>query len=157
MLNIAYRDNMKSTKLERAARNAKAGRDIAGTLGIFDFFADNPLLAIVAIILIAVVLLFSFAFFIANIFNIYIIIISFAAVLLARFSLPLTHRTRIKVPVLKYGVVLGFLAWAYNLYSASQHSFWAGLVSIVNLPLLIAYIIIFSIWVFIAKAIIKRL
>jgi len=148
---------MRETKLERAARNAKAGRDIAGTLGISGFFKANPLLAIVAIVLIAVVLLFSLAFFIANIFNIYIIIISFAVVLLARFSLPLTHRTRIKVPVLKYGVVLGFLAWVYRLYSISQQNFWAGLASIVNLPLLVAYIAIFSIWVFIAKAIIKRL
>jgi len=148
---------MSETKLERAARNARAGRDIADAIGISSFLAANPLLMIALLVLAAVVLFFSFGFFTANIFNIYIIIISFAVVLLARLSLPLTHRTRIKVSVLKYGVVLGFLAWAYNLYSVSQQNFWAGLASITNLPLLVAYIAIFSIWVFIAKAIIKRL
>jgi len=157
MLGIAYRDKMRETQLERMARNVKAGKKLARSLGIAGFFASNPLLAIVAIILVAVVLFFSLGFFIGNIFNIYIIAISFVAVLLARLSLPLTHRARIKVPVLKYGVVLGFLAWAYQLYLSSQQNFWNGIASVANLPLLVAYIALFSIWVFIAKAIIKRL
>jgi len=148
---------MTETKLERAARNARAGRDIADAIGISSFLAANPLLVIALLVLAAVVLFFSFGFFIANIFNIYIIIISFAAVLLARFSLPITHRTHIKVPVLKYGVVLGFLAWAYRIYLAGQQNFWTGIASIANIPLLVAYIFLFSIWVFIAKAIIRRL
>jgi len=148
---------MHETKLERLARNAKASREIADALGVSTFIASNPLFIILFVILVAVVLFFSYGFFIANIFNIYIIAISFAVVLIARLSLSLTHRTRIKVPVLQYGVVLGLLAWAYQLYLAGQQNFWIGIASIANIPLLVAYIFLFTIWVFIAKAIIRRL
>ena len=157
VLDIEYHDNMSETKLERMARNARASREIADALGVSTFIASNPLFIILFVILVAVVLFFGFGFFIANIFNIYIIAISFAVVLLARLSLPLTHRTRIKVPVLQYGVVLGFLAWAYQLYLAGQQNFWIGIASVANIPLLVAYIFLFTIWVFIAKAIIRRL
>ena len=156
-LGIEYRDKMKETQFERMARNARASREIADALGVSTFIASNPLFKIALLILIVVVLFFSFGFFIANVFNIYIIVISFAVVLLARLSLPLTHRTHIKVPVLQYGVVLGFLAWVYQLYLAGQQNFWTGIASVANIPLLVAYIFLFTLWVFIAKAIIKRL
>lgn len=125
-------------------------------------------LPIFAWILLIIVLLFFISSFIQALFNVYIIGISLAVILIVKFA---SKNRYIKVETVKYAIILGILFFAYNVYVFIQQNQAVNLICsipiigqlacsvpiLAYIPVLLADIVAFLIWLVVFKYIFKNL